>query len=152
MQELKRLLCLQEVEFNALNHLIMCFPYILHICVTHVIQSFTDAECTTISEAWIDVFPNRAEHNMYVQGVNLDPIGMGCTIVQVIRASLLCCDEFMDTMKTGNLKGWFKSPIGEVDHVTELELLCDVNTCWNSTFAMINHLRALHLVSHESNT
>lgn len=81
MQELKQLLCLQEVEFNALDHLIMCFPHIMHIFVTHIIQSFTDAEFTTISEAWIDAFSNRAEHNVYAQGVKLDPIGMGHTLL-----------------------------------------------------------------------
>jgi hypothetical protein len=94
----------------------------MHICMTHIILSFTDAEFTAISEVWIDAFPNRAERNAYVQGVRSDPIGMGHTIIWVIHASGLCRDEFMDTVTTGNLKSWFKSPIGEVERVPELEL------------------------------
>ncbi|KAF9239469.1 ribonuclease H-like domain-containing protein [Melanogaster broomeanus] len=52
---------------------------------------------------------------------------------------------FMDTVKTGNLKNWFKGPAGEAERVPELELLRDIASRWDSTYAMLNRLRALRL-------
>jgi hypothetical protein len=146
MQELEIFLHAREVEFEALDRQVMCFPHVMHICVTHVIEDFTDTDLITISEAWTDAFPDNEARKAYAEAVGLDPIEMGCNIVQAIRVSGLCRDNFMDTVKTGNIKGWFKSPAGEAQQVPELELLRDVRTRWDSTYMMINHLCALHPV------
>jgi hypothetical protein len=146
MQELETLLRARDVEFDALDRLVMCFPHVMHICTTHVIKSFTDDELTAIANTWIGVFPDEDEREAYVEAVRLDPITMGRDIVRVIRASGLRRDEFMDTVKTGNMKNWFKGPTGEAEQVPELELLRDVKTRWDSTYAMINRLCALRLV------
>ncbi|KAF8838000.1 hypothetical protein BDN67DRAFT_982860, partial [Paxillus ammoniavirescens] len=145
IQELETLLHACDVEFDALDCLVMCFPHVMHICTTHIIKSFTDNELTTIADAWIGVFPDGDKHEAYVEAVRLDPITMGRDIVRVIRASGLHHDEFLDTVKTGNMKNWFKGPTGEAEQVPELELLHDVKTHWDSTYAMINRLRALRL-------
>ena len=50
----------------------------------------------------------------------------------------------METIKSGNQKGWHKSPPAKVP---ENELLCDVPTCWDSVYLMLNRLRVLRLVS-----
>ncbi|KIK76144.1 hypothetical protein PAXRUDRAFT_170763 [Paxillus rubicundulus Ve08.2h10] len=145
MQKLETLLHMHDIEFDTLDCLVMCFPHVMHICMTHVIKSFTDDELTSIANTWIGVFPDEDEHKAYVEAVRLDPITMGHDIVWIIQASGLHRDEFLDTVKTGNMKNWFKGPMGEAEQVPGLELLHDVKTHWDSTYAMINRLHALHL-------
>jgi alkylhydroperoxidase family enzyme len=146
MEELENLLRSRDIEFNALDRTVMCFPHIMHICVTHVIESFTDADLTAVAEAWVDAFPDDEDREAYAEAVRSDPVAMGRDIVKVIRASGLRRDEFLDIVRTGNLKNWFKAPTGESEQIPELELLCDVKSRWDSTYAMINRLRALRLV------
>jgi hypothetical protein len=124
----------------------MCFPHVMHICVTHVIESVADTDPITISEAWTNAFPDDKAHKAYAEAVGLDPIEMGRNIVRAVRVSGLHRKDFMDTVKTGNIKGWFKSPAGEAQQVPELELLRDVRTHWDSTYTMINCLCTLQLV------
>ncbi|KAF8833496.1 hypothetical protein BDN67DRAFT_916852, partial [Paxillus ammoniavirescens] len=76
MQELETLLHAHDVEFDALDRLVMCFPHVMHICTTHVIKSFTDDELTAIPGAWIGIFPDEDEREAYVEAVRLDPITM----------------------------------------------------------------------------
>lgn len=86
-----------------------------------------------------------------MKAVRSGPIArMCCTTVRVIRASGLRCNEFRDIIQIRNEKSWFNGPAGKVEHVPELELLCDVDTRWDSTFAMINRLRALRPVSNSA--
>lgn len=151
LQELEVLLRARELEvdFRAGDRLVSCFPHIIHICVTHVLKSFNDDEITTIidSETWSDTFPDvEEEQDAYVEAVKADPIAMARTAIWAIRASGMRRDEFTDTIRTGNLKNWFKNTTGSVQQVPELELLRDVKTRWDSTYAMINRLRALRLV------
>lgn len=146
MQELEILLRMRDVEFSAADRLVMCFPHVMHICVTHVTKSFTDLDDTSVSEAWMDAFPGEEEREAYADAVSSDPIALGRSMVRIIRASGLRRDEFMDIVKTGNSKKWFKDPNGNIQLVPELELLRDVKTRWDSTYAMINRLRALRPV------
>jgi hypothetical protein len=118
----------------------------MHICVTHVVEGFTDTDPITISEAWTDAFPDDEACKAYAEAIRLDPIEMGRNTVRAVRVSGLCRDDFMDTVKTGNIKGWFKSPAGEAQQVPKLELLCDVRMRWDSTYTMINRLRTLRPV------
>lgn len=148
LQELATMLRARDVEFDdALDRRIMCFPHIMHICVTHIIRDFTDTALANITEAWIDAIADGAERQAYAEAVASDPVALGCTIVRVIRTSGQRHDEFIDTIKTGNAKNWFKGPTGEAVCVPELELLCDADTRWDSTYAMLNRLRALRPVS-----
>jgi hypothetical protein len=146
MQELEIFLRACEVEFEALDRQVMCFPHVMHICMTHVVEGFADTDPITISEAWTDAFPDDKARKVYAEAVRLDPIEMGHNIVRAVRVSGLRHDDFMGTVKTGNIKGWFKSPAGEAQQVPKLELLRDVRTRWDSTYTMINCLRALRPV------
>lgn len=101
---------------------------------------------SVLSNAWLDAFPDAQERNMCVKALRSNPIALGRNIVCIIRASGLHHDKFMDIIKTGNSKNWFKGPTGDAEQVPELELLRDVKTRWDSTYAMLNRLRALHLV------
>lgn len=142
MQELETLLRARDVAIDGPDHLVMCFPHIMHICVTHVLKSFTDSG-SDVSAAWRDAFPDEVERNEYIKALRSNPITLGRNIVRIIRVSGLRRDEFMDTVKTGNIKNWFKDSAGIVERVPELELVRDVKPRWDSTHAMLNRLRAL---------
>ncbi|KAI6018547.1 hypothetical protein PISMIDRAFT_642102, partial [Pisolithus microcarpus 441] len=123
-------------------HIQVSVPLCEVICVTHVLDSFTDADLANSEQVWAHAFPGEVEQEVYLEAVRSDPISSGHDIVRAIHASGLCWDEFLDTLKTGNLKNWFKGCAGEAVQVPELELLHDVKSCWDSSCIMINHLWA----------
>ena len=123
MKELKILLHTHDVEFDALDHLVMCFPHIIHICMTHVLRSSTDADLTAVANAWIGAFPDKEVREAYAEAVRSDPMKKCCDLIQNIHASGFCCDKFIDTIRTSNVKNWFKSDDGELVQVPELAVM-----------------------------
>lgn len=69
MHKLEVLLHACEVAFNAQDHLIMCFLHIMHICVTHVLKSFTQSDLTVIVDAWTDAFDDEENCEAYMEAV-----------------------------------------------------------------------------------
>ena len=86
----------------------MCFLHVIHICVLNIVNNFTDGNVAEIAEAWIDVFTNEANHQSYVVAVHNNPVKMGHMVIYMIHASGLHHNGFLDTIKTGNLKNWFR--------------------------------------------
>ena len=130
----------------------MCFPHIMNICVKHTIDAFSNSQLAdeTLARLLVRFFPGVVQRAEYIDAVKNNPLDSGRDTVRSIRASGLRRDEFMDTIKTGNVKGWFRSavgPTGVVIKVPEHELLCDVPTRWDSTYYMINRIRAMRPVS-----
>jgi hypothetical protein len=148
MQALEALLAERDIEFDARDRQIRCFPHIIHICVKHVIDSFSALTFEEIAHTWVDAFPNRADRERYAAAVKKDPIKMGRSIVIAIRASGLRRDDFSDTIKLGNARNWFK-PGSSVERVPEHELKRDSETRWDSTYSMIDRLLEMRLVSHD---
>ncbi|KIJ10079.1 hypothetical protein PAXINDRAFT_86563, partial [Paxillus involutus ATCC 200175] len=93
MQELETLLRARDIEFDALDRLVMCFLHVMHICTTHVIKSFTDDELTAIADTWIGVLPDEDECEAYVEAVRLDPITMGHDIE--LKDYVLSCPQWL---------------------------------------------------------
>jgi hypothetical protein len=56
MQELRRLLGEREIEFNARDRRIMCFPHIVNICVKHVLDAFSGMDPADLADAFGDAF------------------------------------------------------------------------------------------------
>src|ERR1700710_1716500 len=54
MQELRRLLGEREIEFNARDRRIMCFPHIINICVKHVLDAFSGMDPADLADAFVD--------------------------------------------------------------------------------------------------
>lgn len=134
------------LEFQAQDRRIMCFPHVINICVQHVLNSFSDPDLEKVALAWVDAFDDGAvDKDLYIEAVKKNPLVLGRVIVRVIRASGLRRDEFSIAVKTGNLQAWFKTPAGETVVVPETQLLRDVRTRWDSTYFMVNRLRALRL-------
>lgn len=148
MQELEILLSERDIEFDARDRQIRCFPHIIHICVRHVIDSFSASTFEEIAHNWVDIFPNNADRQRYAAAVKKDPIKRGRSIVIAVRGSGLRRDSFLDTIKLGNTKNWFSPPGSSVVRVPEHELKRDAETRWDSTYNMIDRLLEMRLVSH----
>src|ERR1700710_314440 len=56
MQELRRLLGEREIEFNARDRRLMCFPHIINICVKHVLDAFSGMDPADLADAFVDAF------------------------------------------------------------------------------------------------
>lgn len=147
MRELEALLSAREIKFDAQDRQVRCFPHIIHICVRHLLDSFSTPTLEELAHAWVEAFPDSADRAQYAAAVKKDPIKMGRLIVIAIRASGLRRDDFMDTIKLGNGKNWFKAPGSAVETVPEHELKRDVETRWDSTYGMIDRLLEMRPVS-----
>jgi hypothetical protein len=147
MQELEVLLSERDIEFDARDRQIRCFPHIIHICVRHVIDSFSASTFEEIAHTWVDAFPNQADRQQYAAAVKKDPIKRGRAIVIAVRGSGLRRDDFLDTIKLGNTRNWFRPPGSSVVRVPEHELKRDAETRWDSTYNMIDRLLEMRLVS-----
>ena len=76
-----------------------------------------------------------------------DPIKRARAVVRILRSSDQRKRDFKEVIKNGNKSGWFRGVNSFVIVVPDLELLCDVKTRWDSTYAMIERLVALQPVS-----
>ena len=84
----------------------------------------------------------------FQEGVQRDPIALGCVVVRTIRASGQRREHFKNVIREGNTqKHFFIGDRVEII-VPELELLQDVQTRWDLIFFMISCLRVMRPVSH----
>lgn len=150
MQHLQTLLANRDIEFDARDRQIRCFPHTINICVKHAIDSFLDSAPEEIEQAWINGFSTRADRERYAAAVKKNPIKMGRAIVVAIRASGLRRDDFVDAIKFGNAKNWFKPPGSPIVTLPEHELKRDADTRWDSTHDMMERLIELRCVSRTS--
>lgn len=144
MRELGILLAARDIPFDAVDRRIPCFPHIINICVSHTIKAYTTADFSHVAPTWVDFLGNVVVKEEYVQALATDPIATGRDIIRIIRASGQRRKGFHDTIINRNSNQWYT---GNTTQVPVVELLRDVKTRWDSTFFMINRLRALRLVS-----
>ncbi len=129
-----------DITFNYNDNRIMCFPHIINICTTHTTESLTDPALAD-EQAEFHVAPLGPEdmEQSYKEAVERNPIALCRSTVWAVRASGQQRDHFQEIIRTGNANGWFK--------VSELQLLHDVKTRWDSIFLMIHCFRNLQPVS-----
>lgn len=151
MRELEHLLEERDIEFDAHDRRIMCFPHIINICVKHVL----DTDPADLADAFAAVFARNSDGDSdddsddfkekYLEALKNNPIALGRQIVKAIRASGLRREEFAKFIKSCNSSDLFKFQ-GKVVRVPEHQLLRDVPTRWDSQYFMINCLRAMRVV------
>ena len=154
------------IEFDATQSLIRCFTHIVNLCCQDVIRSITDktllaaavddiesdTELSTNMSSFPLPIPLRPATQTYEQACACDPIALGRHIVSGIHASGQRHEEFETVIIDGNLRGHWEEQVQlrQVDgkvQVTRLQLLCDVDTRWDSVYTMCRHLRILQQVS-----
>ncbi|KAG1740755.1 uncharacterized protein EDB91DRAFT_1052845 [Suillus paluster] len=147
MQELEHLLRECNIEFDAQDHRIMCFPHIINICVKHVLTAFSGINLADLADTFVGTFADNGDVNIdeYLEALSNDPIALGCQTVKAIRASGLWRDEFTHIIRSCNSSGLFKFQ-GKVIQIPEYQLLWDIATQWDSVYFMINRLRAMRVV------
>ena len=118
----------------------MCFPHIINICTTHVIESFTNTELAEDQVEFILSLPPQDEEEQgYEKACRYDPIALCCGAIRAIHASGSWHDHFDNIICDGNAKGWFKLPEDAKIPIIlpQLQLLCDVKTRWDSIHGMM---------------
>jgi hypothetical protein len=149
MQELATLLQAREIDFNPLDHRIMCFPHVINICCQHVIADFTNIELAKAAEEFVAALPpGLPDRQTFEEAVKWDPVALGCNIVHVLRKSGQRRDLFDDIVQDGHEKGWFQ--VGNPPRGIRLplvQLLRDVATRWDSVYYMVRRLHEMRPVS-----
>jgi hypothetical protein len=123
MEELQRLLNARDVShFDAKNSRIMCFAHVVDLCSRRVVSGLSN--------------------------LTRDPIAIGRSAVNAIRASCTRRDAFKDIVASGNEKGWWGKQGEPPENVNlpQLDLLRIVPTRWDSAFLMLNRLREMRPV------
>lgn len=108
-------------------------PHILNICTKHVVDEYSDADFSAVSEAWVTSLDDILDEDTYVEALCHDPVALGCDIVCLIRSSSLCHEGFTSTIRTGNQMNWFMDDDGNATQIPILELLRDMKLRWTQS-------------------
>jgi hypothetical protein len=76
----------QELTWDYENNRIMCFPHVINVCSTHVIEGFTKLELVD-TEFDPSLPPRDPDLQSYNEAVTHDPIALCRSIIRAIRAS-----------------------------------------------------------------
>jgi hypothetical protein len=147
MDEIEKCLRARDIEFDALDRKVMCFPHVVNLSSGRVIEGLTKV-LEDDPEDWEPPAIISSKQS-YADAVARDPIALGRAVVRAIRASGSRREAFDDVIETGNAKNWFKDGEKPIK-VKPLQLLRDVSTRWDSVYYMINRLREMRPVSHFS--
>ena len=148
MTELSRILLEErKFTFDPINRRICCLPHIYNICVQHMLDTYTHADFTWCPWMWKNSVGKVIDRAEYVEMVQTNPIWLGRDVVPAVPSSGQCRSHFRQTILSGNEQERFINNTGDIVKLPVVQLLCDVKTCWDSTYYMINCLPALQQVS-----
>ena len=87
MEHLEILLRSQDINFDAEDWHIMCFPHVVDICCQHVIKEFTNVELAdvpTVAPTLTAGPSNPSNVPFYEDVVKCDPVAHGRNVVHVL--------------------------------------------------------------------
>jgi hypothetical protein len=87
MDHLAILLHSRDIDFDAKDWRVMCFPHVVNICCQHVIKEFTNVELVDAPAAAPTPTPgpsNPSNASSYEDAVRCDPIARGRNVVHVL--------------------------------------------------------------------
>ena len=144
LKAFEKLLIKREIDFHHKNNRIMCFPHVINICTTHVIEGFTDPLLVDDTDEFTPRHrPEDPGFQTLEDAITRDPIALCRGTIRAIRASGQRRDRFDETIQDGNARNWFKDPDDETKDykVPQKQLLRDVKTRWDSVYLMIKRFR-----------
>lgn len=141
LEELQKLLNPRDIAFYPVDKKVMCYRHVVDLSTGRIIQAL--ARGKPQSEDWT---ASRGAVSTFEDALARNPISHARAVVKTIRGSGMRRHAFQEVIKMGNLQGWFKN--GEkMIQLSELQLLRDVPTRWDSEFHMLRRLRVLPPVS-----
>jgi hypothetical protein len=169
MEAFEILLAERDIDFDAIDRSVICFGHTVELCskrvirvASRVVSDSNDAGGDDDTDDDDDNDDNEGSDESDDEGndslsdfrvpsntpsSSTGPVPKGRAVVRVIRASGLRRDAFDEVIVNGNEKGWFKQgqPPKPIT-VSRLQLLRDVQTRWDSIYAMLRRLRLLRPV------
>ena len=128
----------REIEFDAKDSQVMCFPHVINICVSHTADSFTDTSLANDDVDFDTNFPpGDPSQQTFEEACARDPIALCRATINAVRASGKQCDHLHKIIHDGNEKEWFTDEDDKIIKLPRLELLRDVRTRWDSLYKMI---------------
>jgi len=111
MKAFEDLMRIRDVPFDHRDNRIMCFPHIINICSTHVIESFTNTALADEQAEFDPTLPPLVPaEQTYDDACGRDPIALCRSTVRAVRASGQRRDQLQVIICDGNANGWFRSP------------------------------------------
>jgi hypothetical protein len=168
MQELQILLNDRDIEFDAKDNRIGCYPHIINICVSHIVSSCTkgkaaDYQLDTAGFDFSDDDDDAEEDNeeeddeeeddeedvinpqqydlvKWFESLKRDPVKRARAVVRTVRSSGQRKEDFLKLIRLGNNMKSFKDENDNVILLKELQLLKDVRHRWDSLYTMLVRL------------
>jgi hypothetical protein len=134
-----------HVDFDPIDHRILCFPHIINILVKHLLDEHQDADFSDVKDSWT-VRATKVKKELYLAAVRGNTLQRARDVVNTIRVSNSRRNQFRDIIISGNQSELFCNDTGEKIQLPVVELLRDEKTRWDSTFIMINRLRNVRQV------
>ncbi|KAI0673772.1 ribonuclease H-like domain-containing protein [Trametes maxima] len=125
LEDLEGLLREKGIPFDRKGNRIRCFPHVVNISVQHGLKALTEVE----------VDPSGRD-----LAASSDPVKSARRLVAACRASGQRREDFATVIKELNDSGALNAGTKH----RPLQLLRDVDTCWSSTFLMIDRLLTLY--------
>ncbi|KAF9542985.1 hypothetical protein CPC08DRAFT_650017 [Agrocybe pediades] len=139
MKDLEDLLEKMGLQFSAEGNRIRCFPHVINIAVKAGLRALS-ASAPDITEE--DEVPVVYEQNdgdaEYEDALHNDVVAKCRSLVTACRASGQRREDLQKTITEGNEREYFSK------HISNKELLRDMDIRWSSTFLMIDRVLELY--------
>ena len=97
MEEFAVLLQAHDIEFDPIDHQIMCFPHIINVCCQHVITSLTNTDMANPAQEFVAAHPpGHPNQQTFEEAVRRDPVALGRNIIRVLQNSGLGLSTSLD--------------------------------------------------------
>jgi hypothetical protein len=169
MKELAKRLDEQGISFDPLDNRIACYPHIINICVSHIIQSLGQNNLADLEDDDDDNYSDDdgydgegdddsiegLEPKEYIDDEDLvdwfdalkrNPVRRARLVVRTLRVSGQRRDEFENFIQKGNDCNLFHDDDNNPIKLRHLQLLRDVKNRWDSLYLMLQRLREMQPV------
>lgn len=128
-------------KINSLRFCCRCFPHVVNIATQTILKELKENPYQPVIASLTDSTGASEALRQYANALSSDPVGGTREIVAICRKSGQRREELQKVIVAGNNSNSWGTAIRLV------QLLCDCETRWSSTFNMIDRLIELYPVS-----